>query len=338
MRLFDISDISSLAPLSSLAPRSSAARVPARDRRKPRATVRGQPHLWPAPDVDALRTAAHRPMHSGRRAAGGLRYARAMGEGSSRAPDDPSDRKTAPPPEPPARPAQVSRAIREALQALARESVADDVLYAAMLEAEISVLPELGGEVRAFVERHLLPEVRATLGDDAEEHVRDRLEPIVRALERTERVAPPRAMTTLRPSRRTSMPPGKMASQTVCIVALEPTVVSALRIALAHVAPVESYRSLVELIGAWRARATDPRPVIIVDCRSGALAAPRAPEGTLEGARVLLWQAREPHRQLLARALPRSECVALCSDEVDLVDVALLARMAFDTTTADLEP
>ena len=260
-----------------------------------------------------------------------------MGEGPTRPPSDPSDRRTAPPPEPTPRPAQVSRAIREALQALAAEVVADDVLYAAMLEAEISVLPELGVEVRAFVEGHLLPEVRATLGEDAEEHVRARLEPMLWALGRMERVPAARAMTTLRPSRRTSMPPGATSAQTVCVVAQDASVASGLRVALAHVAPVDSYRSLAELIAAWRGRAAEPRPVIVVDCRGGSLVAPRVPKGMLDGVRVLLWQAREPDRQLLARALPTSECVALCSEEVDLVDVALLVRMAFATPT-ELEP
>jgi hypothetical protein len=99
--------------------------------------------------------------------------------------------------------AEVSRAVREALEAVATPEVAGRMLFEALSEARLSALPEQHDDLRSFVEVELAQVIHDTLGPDAYGVVHERVELVLRVLSRIELHKSDRQKSTRPPARPT---------------------------------------------------------------------------------------------------------------------------------------
>lgn len=221
--------------------------------------------------------------------------------------------------------------MRESLAGLAHEVVVDDILYDAMVDAGIAVLPSEGSELVSFVERLLLPAVERSLGGNACNVLRQRLAPALRMAD-VRAAGPgdsrPGARATFRPRKSLSVIPGAPLEHPVVILTMDDRLIATVRDSLARLSTLTTFSSAYDLAKEERMRPSLLVPAILVDCRQGALGGTLEPLPSLEGAPVVLWSARPFHRGQLEKALPGTRLAGECAPGVPLAEAALLLRHA----------
>jgi hypothetical protein len=236
-------------------------------------------------------------------------------------------------PESGVRPADLSGALREALEGEGEPHAADDILYEAMVDAEIAVFPSRGRALAELVNDFVLPRVATTLGPDARRRAEERLAPMLRII--GDRTIDPGAHATFRPDRSTWVPPHQPTRHPLHVITMDARVVTALRERLSHVAEISTHTSVIDLVRTERAAPSRRPSALFVDCRAGALGAPPA-HYVLRGAPVVLWLATPLHREQLERSLPDVRLVGECSRDVPVADAALLVRHALGQVAPQL--
>ena len=218
---------------------------------------------------------------------------------------------------------RVDRIVREALEGHASAERVDDMLRRAMDRSGRAALPEDARELDEFVTQHLAPVVEERLGDDAADAIRERLAPMIHAMERTE--APPRE--TLPP--RSEPGAGPVAGRGFAAIVLAGSPQDANRLALRVKMPVQRVTdpaSFVEAVAGCRGAP----PMVIVDCRFQnpiTTIGPRALHRTaLDGAVVALWGGNALAEREWGRHFPGA--MVLRTDLAsDVEDIAVLIRL-----------
>lgn len=252
-----------------------------------------------------------------------------------------------------AEPLQISRFIRETLEAYASESVADEVLRTALALGRLGALPTTHAALRELVDVHLVQSTTAVMGEELAEAVRQRLLPLLALVgqmeavqPRAERItlvdgpspavvvsAPARSATTTRP------PPELFDDRTptveieakpfsvVLFVGREPDVATQLKSKLDARTAVIPVEEPMRLIRDLRVLRTQPR-MLVIDLRRphGLLDALRGEPTLLDGAIVLLWGATREVDADVKRAFPGARVVR-CAPDATLLDLAAVVRL-----------
>jgi len=256
-----------------------------------------------------------------------------------------------------AEPLQISRFIRETLEAYASESVADEVLRTALALGRLGALPTTHAALRELVDVHLVQSTTAVMGEELAEAVRQRLLPLLALVGQMEAVQPRAERITLvdgpSPAPERSTPPGRTAQgapttrpppdafddrtptveieakpfSVVLFVGREPDVATQLKEKLdarTAVIPVEEPMRLMRDLRVLR---TQPR-MLVVDLRRphGLLDALRGEPTLLDGAIVLLWGATREVDADVKQAFPGARVVR-CAPDASLLDLAAVVRL-----------
>lgn len=258
---------------------------------------------------------------------------------------------------------QVSRFLRETLEAYASESIADEVLRTALGLARLRELPTTPDALRPLIEVHLVQSATAVMGAELAEAVRMRLAPLLsmvgppESAQEDERVTvvpgdgfpgeepittvttrpPPCAATT--PAVGIEMRPDAFDDRTptrelevkpfsvVLVAGREPDVATQLKQQLetrTAVIPVDEPARLVRDLRVLRSQ---PR-MLILDVRKphGLVDAIRGEPELLDGAIVLLWGASRELDADLKSAFPGARVVR-CAKDASLSDLAAVVRI-----------
>jgi hypothetical protein len=205
----------------------------------------------------------------------------------------------------------VSRALSEALGALASDALATDILMNALADAGHASPPEDAEDLDAFVRGALADEVSAVLGPQAAEAILASLAPIVATMKRAEQE--PTGPQPIQPSRATPRPERRDPSDDgvvdVVLVSSDPVLVALAR------ARFPSLRVLVPpavLSGRSRVVLLDLRGRRALATRWGAAALTRV---------VVLWPGRPNEHDL---PLPPGARALHVREEAEVDDVLLL--------------
>lgn len=239
---------------------------------------------------------------------------------------------------------QVSRFLRETLEAYASETVADDVLRTALGLAGLSSLPTTSLELRDLIDRHLVATSTALMGAETAEAVRQRLQPLLVVVEQIEvsqqrptrppegpaepletplARARPDAFDDRTPTREIELKPFSV----VLVLGHDPDAATQLKAQVdsrTAVIPVEEPRTLLRDLKLLRAQAR----MLIVDLRKphALLEAVRPDAALLEHAVVVLWGASRELDADTKRAFPMARVVR-CGPDASVGDLAAIVRL-----------
>jgi hypothetical protein len=248
--------------------------------------------------------------------------------------------KTAPPPgaaDPVsgAQPVQVSRFVRETLEAYASEAMADGIVRRAMSLAGLESLPTTAAELGALVDGHVLDVTREALGYEQADAVHAQLRGLVYVVTQMEsaRASGPPTGTVSRP------PPAAEEDRAptvellirpfsvVLVVGKEPDVVARMRPHLDKRTAVIPVQEASVLLRDLRLLRQQPR-LLIVDQRRphDLLDAVRDEPALLDGAAMVLWGARREVEDEMRSCFPRATIVR-CGTDASVEDLASIARL-----------
>ncbi len=238
-------------------------------------------------------------------------------------------------PESGAQPVQVSRFVRETLEAYASEQVADDLLRTALGMAGLDALPTASIELTRLIDVHLLHAATLALGPEPAEAIRQRLRPLLVVVSQIERVGtpPPTDRVTLvdpvrderdrAPTREIELKPFSV----VLLLGRDPDAASQLKQHLdarTAVIPVEQSTVLMRDLRLLRQQ---PRMLIVDLRRPHELLDPvRAEPALLASAVVVLWGASREYETWFKATFPGARTVR-CGAEASVPDLAAIARM-----------
>lgn len=235
-----------------------------------------------------------------------------------------------------AQPVQVSRFIRETLEAYASESVADDVLRTALGLAGWSALPARSEELRELIDRHLAQAAAVVMGEEIAEAIRQRLQPLILVVSQIEASAQstgrsegsiertrPDAFDDRTPTRELGLKPFSV----VLVVGRDAEPALQLKAQIdsrTAVIPVGDSRVLVRDLKLLRAQSR----MIVIDVRRphSLIDAVRSEPALLEGAVVVLWGASRELEADLLRAFPEARIVR-CGPDASVDDLAAIVRL-----------
>lgn len=103
--------------------------------------------------------------------------------------------------------ANVSRALREVLEAFASDTVAADILMHALVDGGFAAPPEDADDLEDLVRGALHAEVAATLGEEVAEAVVDGMRPVIAMMRRAETPTPVSPSRSRSEDRETAVPP-----------------------------------------------------------------------------------------------------------------------------------
>lgn len=230
---------------------------------------------------------------------------------------------------------RVARVVREALEGYASVERVDDMLRQAMAHAGRRALPRAARELQAFVGLYLAPVVEDRLGDDAADALRERLAPMITAMERMETAPPPSGQS---PSTLPPPPEAPEVSETLdaptaergfAAIVLAGSPQDASRLALRVKMPVQRVADTASFVEAVAGCRGAPR-MLVVDCRFQnpiTTVGPRVLDHTaLDGAVVALWGGNALAEREWGRRFPGA--VVLRTDVAsDVEDIAVLIRL-----------
>lgn len=233
---------------------------------------------------------------------------------------------------------QVSRFVRETLEAYASEALADGIVRRAMSLAGVDALPTTSAELGAFVDGHLLDVTREALGYEQADAVQAQLQGlvyVVAQMERAQGAAPAACPVTARPApmpaaRDDRDPTVEMVLRpfsVVLVLGKEPDVVARMRPHLDKRTAVIPVQDAAVLLRDLRLLRQQPR-LLIVDQRRphDLLDAVRAEPELLERAAVVLWGAKRELEDDVRRSFPKATIVR-CGPEASVEDLASIVRL-----------
>jgi hypothetical protein len=251
----------------------------------------------------------------------------------------------------------VSRAIREAIDAVAAPEVRSQILQRAQHMARVHVIPPSGDELQHFIANSLKASMEFYLGDEAASSVMKNLEPIVLLAEKlgpqgaaevnrgevTRRLGRHRKSSDARPGergrtatrdegsthRRGTVSSEQMAMPLVVIASSNVQRRLEVEACIEGAATTQGAEDTVSFLDTLRATAS-MNPFIIVDCVHAAV-----PANTLatlthelpESSSVLLWGASDGEHLELTELASRYEGWLRCGAEASPSDVAAIVQM-----------
>lgn len=243
-----------------------------------------------------------------------------------------------------AQPVQVSRFVRETLEAYASEEVADRITRSALGLAGLGELPTTGAALAAFVEGPLLDVARESLGYAQADQIAAQLAGLVHVVEQMERarggagakpcstVPPPVAVSSPAPAwdaenRAPTLEIALKPFAVVLVIGHDPDAVAQMKPFLdprTAAIPVEGARELVRDLRLLRQQAR----MLIVDQRRPhrLLDAVRSEPALLEGAALVLWGATREDELEAKRTFSKASIVR-CGADVTAQDLASIVRL-----------
>ncbi|MDQ3037245.1 MAG: hypothetical protein M3Y87_32930 [Myxococcota bacterium] len=232
-----------------------------------------------------------------------------------------------------AQPMQVSRFVRETLEAYASEALADAILRRAMSRAERVELPTSGSELRDLVDGHLLDAARDALGDEHAEEIHAQLGALVQVvlqIERATAAAPGVATASTALSAEDRAPTVELMVRPFSVVLVlghDPDVVARMRPHLDERTAAIPVQDTAVLLRDLRLLRQHSRMLIVDQRRPHALLdAVRSEPALLDRAAIVLWGARRELENEVRQTFPRATVVR-CGPDATVVDLASLVRL-----------
>lgn len=228
---------------------------------------------------------------------------------------------------------QVSRFVRETLEAYASEGLADGILRRAMSRAGVVELPTIAGELRDFVEGHLLDVIREALGDENADAIAAQLASLVSVvlqIERANAASPRLDGASTAPSEEDRAPTIEIMIRpfsVVLVLGSDPDVVARMRPHLDERTAAIPVQDTAVLLRDLRLLRQHSRMLIVDQRRPHTLLdAVRSEPSLLDRAALVLWGARREAEADLRRAFPGATVVR-CGPDATVADLASLVRL-----------